>query len=87
MPTADLQPQTVLDVDPWLEPNVPAIINRYNAFKKWKDTIDQAEGGYDSFTQGYNKLGLNVGNNGEVVYREWAPNAVEAALIGDFSKW
>jgi 1,4-alpha-glucan branching enzyme len=25
--------------------------------------------------------------NGDVVYREWAPNAMRAYLIGDFNNW
>lgn len=81
-----LQAKTVLDVDPWLEPNVPAIIHRHDVFRKWKNTIQETEGGYDAFTKGYLKFGLHAGPNGEVTYREWAPNAVEAALIGDFSE-
>ncbi|EMD40934.1 glycoside hydrolase family 13 protein [Gelatoporia subvermispora B] len=82
-----LQAKTVLDVDPWLEPNVPAIIHRHDVFRKWKNTIQETEGGYDAFTKGYLKFGLHAGPNGEVTYREWAPNAVEAALIGDFNDW
>ena len=39
MPTAPLDRQTVLDVDPWLEPQVPAILHRHGLFRKWKDTI------------------------------------------------
>lgn len=35
--------------------------------------------------QGYEIFGFNVKDNGDVVYREWAPNAVEASLVGDFS--
>jgi 1,4-alpha-glucan branching enzyme len=35
--------------------------------------------------QGYEKFGLNVQSNGDITYREWAPNAVEAHLVGDFS--
>ncbi|KAF9481827.1 glycoside hydrolase family 13 protein [Pholiota conissans] len=87
MGTKSLEPQTILDIDGYLEPNVPAIIHRYNAFRKWKETIEQHEGGYDNFTKGYLKFGLNVGPNNAVTYREWAPNAKEAYLIGDFNEW
>lgn len=85
MPTAPLDRQTVLDLDPWLEPQVPAIIHRHDLFRKWKDTIEETEGGYDAFTKGYDKMGFNVLPDNSVVYREWAPNAKEAVLTGDFS--
>ncbi|KAK7054189.1 1,4-alpha-glucan branching enzyme [Favolaschia claudopus] len=87
MPTEPLKPETVLAVDGWLKENVPAIVHRHDLFRKWKDTIDASEGGYDSFTKGYHKFGFNIASNGEVVYREWAPNATEASLIGDFNEW
>ncbi len=86
MPTPPLDEKAVLSVDPWLEKNVPHIIHRHNLFRKWKDTIDEIEGGYDKFTKGYLKFGLNVAEDGTVTYREWAPNAREAVLTGDFSK-
>lgn len=35
--------------------------------------------------QGYETFGLSVQSNGDIIYREWAPNAVEASLVGDFS--
>ena len=85
MPTPALDPAVVLEVDKHLRPHIPAIIQRHNAYRRWKDTIQNTEGGYEKFTKGYEKMGFNVGPNNEVVYREWAPNAVEAALIGDFS--
>lgn len=87
MPTPVLDRQTVLDVDPWLEPQVPAIIHRHDLFRKWKDNIEQNEGGYDAFTKGYLKMGFNVQKDNSVIYREWAPNAVEAVLTGDFSEY
>ena len=77
--------KAVLDLDSWLEPFLPAITHRYQAFTKWKNTIQEYEGGYDSFTKGFLKFGLNVKEDGSIVYREWAPNATEAVFIGDFS--
>ncbi|KAI0832593.1 glycoside hydrolase [Trametes gibbosa] len=87
MPTAPLDPKAVLAVDPWLEHNVDQIVHRHDLFRKWKDTIDTIEGGYDKFTKGYAKYGLNVHPDASVTYREWAPNAKEAVLIGDFNNW
>ncbi|KAF8812235.1 glycoside hydrolase family 13 protein [Phlegmacium glaucopus] len=87
MPTPSLDPQVIIDIDGYLRPNVPAIIERHNTFRGWKDTIDEHEGGYDNFTKGYLKFGFNLGPKNEVVYREWAPNAKEAFLIGDFNEW
>ena len=86
MPTAPLDKQTILDLDPWLEQEVAPIIHRHDLFRKWKDNIQDTEGGYDAFTQGYHKMGLNVQKDNSVIYREWAPNAVEAVFIGDFSE-
>ncbi|KAF9464887.1 glycoside hydrolase family 13 protein [Collybia nuda] len=87
MPNIPLNPKAILELDGYLEPNVPAIIHRHNIFRQWKNTIEQHEGGYDKFTQGYRRFGFNVASNGQMVYREWAPNAVEAYLIGDFNEW
>ncbi|EIN10541.1 glycoside hydrolase [Punctularia strigosozonata HHB-11173 SS5] len=79
--------ETILSVDPYLVDNVTAIQQRYERFVKWKDTIDEYEGGYDQFTKGYLKFGFNVAEDGTVTYREWAPDAIEAVLIGDFNDW
>jgi 1,4-alpha-glucan branching enzyme len=86
MPTAPLTRKVVLDQDGYLEPNVDALLNRHASFAKWKGTIEEHEGGYENFMKGYLKFGLNVASNGAVVYREWAPNAVQANVIGDFSR-
>ena len=85
-PTPPLDTQTVLDVDGYLVNEANSIVSRHDVFRKWKDTIEQYEGGYDTFSKGFEKFGLNVTDKGEIVYREWAPNAREAALIGEFSE-
>jgi 1,4-alpha-glucan branching enzyme len=85
MATDTFNPKSVLELDPWLEPFLGAIDHRYQLFKRWKETIANTEGGYDRFTKGYLRFGLNVQPDNSVVYREWAPNAISAALTGDFS--
>ena len=85
MASDTFNPKSVLELDSWLEPFLGAIEQRYQLFKQWKDTIAKTEGGYDQFTKGYLKFGLNVQPDNSVIYREWAPNAISAALTGDFS--
>ena len=84
--TTTLDSQTVLDVDPWLKDQVPAILHRHELFRKWKETIFATEGGYGPFMDGYHKMGVNIQPDNSVIYREWAPNAKEAVFIGEFSK-
>lgn len=43
------------------------------------------EGGYEKFSRGYERFGFQVEKDG-IAYQEWAPNAVEAFLFGEFSK-
>ena len=82
---AKLDPTTFLKRDPWLEPFVGSISHRYDLFTNLKDGIERTEGGYDKFSKGYTSFGLNVQPDNSIVYREWAPNAVTASLIGEFS--
>ncbi|WVR06915.1 hypothetical protein IAU60_003951 [Kwoniella sp. DSM 27419] len=77
----------VLQQDPWLEPFSPALRKRYSAYKKQLDAIEQYEGGLAKFSEGYKTMGLQVDDKGGVRYREWAPNATEARLIGEFNDW
>ena len=81
-----LDEKAILELDPWLEPFFPGIRARYDLYEKWKAQIQQTEGSYDAFSKGYLKFGFNVAEDGTVTYREWAPNAKEAYLIGDFSE-
>jgi 1,4-alpha-glucan branching enzyme len=80
-------PKPVLAIDPYLKPHIPDIATRFRMVQKWLNTIDRAEGGFEKFSKGYEHFGFNVKENGDVYYQEWAPNAVEASLIGEFNDW
>ena len=52
--------------------------------KKTIDWVNEHEGGVDTFSKSYQKFGFfNV--DGGIRYREWAPGAATASLIGEFS--
>lgn len=80
-----LNTQGILQLDGYLEPFLPLIERRHKQFQQWKNTIFEHEGGYENFTKGYEVMGFTMKEDGTVVYREWAPNAREANLIGEFS--
>ncbi|KAL7652620.1 alpha-1,4-glucan branching enzyme [Aspergillus niger] len=77
----------VIQLDPWLEPFRDALKQRFQFVESWVKTINETEGGLDKFSRGYERYGINVNANGDITYREWAPNAVEAELVGDFNNW
>jgi len=60
---------------------------RWKVFNEIKDAIIAAEGSMDAFSRGCEHFGFNTNPAGEMVYREWAPAAQGAALIGDFNDW
>jgi hypothetical protein len=76
----------VIQLDPYLEPFRDALRHRFGLVESWIKKINENEGGLDKFSKGYEKFGFNVNANGDITYREWAPNAVRAYLVGDFSK-
>lgn len=63
---------------------------RWEVFRNIKRAIEDNEGGMEEFTAGYRKFGLNRGTcDGKqgLWYREWAPAAKAAALVGEFNDW
>jgi 1,4-alpha-glucan branching enzyme len=38
------------------------------------------------FAHSYKKFGLNVNEEGDLEYREWAPNAKELSLVNSFCR-
>ncbi|GHJ87900.1 hypothetical protein NliqN6_4302 [Naganishia liquefaciens] len=77
----------IIDLDPWLEPFKGAIQHRFSQYEGMKRQIEQSEGGYEKFSRGWEQRGFKVDGKGGVVYREWAPGAVGARLIGEFNNW
>ncbi|GAA5882786.1 hypothetical protein JCM16303_002455 [Sporobolomyces ruberrimus] len=78
----------VIQEDEYLAPFESAIQHRTDKYSKWIETINAHEGGFEKFSRGYEEFGFQVSpENGDVRYREWAPNAESAYLIGDFNNW
>ena len=77
----------VVQLDPWLSPFKDALRHRFSKAQNWIKAIDETEGGLEKFSRGFEKYGFTVADNGDITYREWAPNAEKAYLIGDFNNW
>lgn len=73
--------------DPWLEPYNNVISNRYNNFvHKEKELTNNGAKTLSEFASGHNYYGLHKSSD-EWILREWAPNASNIFLIGDFNEW
>ena len=72
--------------DPWLEPYSDAIIGRHNDVVKKEKELTLQSGSLVNFANAYKYFGLHRTETGWV-FREWAPNATEIVLVGDFSGW
>ena len=73
--------------DPWLEPFEQAIKGRHDhALWKLNDLTNNGKQSLSDFATGYLYFGLHKTDKGWV-FREWAPNATEIFLIGDFNNW
>ena len=76
----------IIENDPWLTPYSGAIEGRHD-HALWRES--QLTGGKMSlkdFASGYLYYGLQRTDSGWT-FREWAPNAADIFLIGDFSNW
>ena len=83
-----------VDVDPWLEPYAQVLSERRYLADKWQYDIKHAtpDGSVQSLSKfardSYKSYGLHANPiTKEIVYKEWAPNAQRAFLVGDFNNW
>ena len=73
--------------DPWLEPYEAAIVGRHeHALYKLNELTNNGKQSLSDFASGYLYFGLHHTDKGWV-FREWAPNATEIYLVGDFNSW
>lgn len=74
--------------DPYLEPFETAIRGRHD-HAAWKigQLTQNGKISLSQFASGHEYFGLHKVPHGGWVFREWAPNATEIYLVGDFNDW
>lgn len=60
---------------------------RVKEFRKWLQIFKDAEGGLLKVARSYKQFGLNVQDNGDITYKEWAPAANSISVFGEFNGW
>ena len=73
--------------DPWLAPFAGAIEGRHHDAVAKEAELTSGCGSLTDFANAHRYFGLHRLDDGSWVFREWAPNAVEIVLVGDFSRW
>jgi 1,4-alpha-glucan branching enzyme len=78
----------ILRNDPWLEPYAGAIEGRHeDVLRKYKELTANSGGSLKDFANAHNYFGMHRDENGDWVFREYAPNATKILLTGTFTDW
>jgi len=72
--------------DPYLEPFADAINGRHQAYLDKKIQLVGEKGSLNDFSSGYLYFGLHKVDDNWIL-REWAPNAIDIFVVGDFNDW
>lgn len=81
-----MKPLNIIKNDPWLEPYAEAITGRYQDAVNKEIELAGKGGSLVDFANAHHYFGLHRTADGWV-FREWAPNATDIVLIGDFTRW
>ncbi len=82
-----MKPLKIIKNDPWLEPYTQAIEGRYDyALRKESELTNNGKNTLSDFASGYLYFGMHKLSDSWVV-REWAPNATDIFIKGDFNDW
>ena len=76
----------IIESDPWLEPYSAAIEGRHQHAIDKELELTNGKSTLSDFATGYLYFGLHRTDKGWT-FREWAPNAKEIYIIGDFNGW
>ena len=83
-----------VEFDPWLRPYAQTMSERTYLADQFKNNINHAtaDGSFQSLSEfarnAYKSFGLHVNAvTNEITYKEWAPNAKRAFLVGEFNNW
>ncbi len=77
----------IINNDSLLEPFEVAIQGRHeNALRKISQLTNNGKISFTDFACGYKYFGLHKTDK-EWIFREWAPNATDIYLVGDFNDW
>ncbi|MEN7549358.1 alpha-amylase family glycosyl hydrolase [Rapidithrix thailandica] len=74
--------------DPWLEPHEGEIEARYQRYQELLQQLNKTFGSLKEFASAHHYLGFTYDTEKQGWhYREWAPQAHQLFLIGDFNMW
>ncbi|MET4549052.1 alpha-amylase family glycosyl hydrolase [Lactococcus lactis] len=79
-------PLNILDYDPYLETFKEDLSLRLFEFARTKKRLLGTDGSLVDFANGYKYFGFQQESK-HWTFREWAPNAKRAWLVGDFNNW
>lgn len=76
----------LIDYDSWLKPFLPQLQQRRKRFLNRLAQINSGWGSLKEYASAHLQFGLHFKND-EWHFSEWAPNAKELYLVGEFSDW